>query len=41
LGHLAGFPVDGNGDGRHGTNVAVQGRKGKRPPGLLSLDPPC
>jgi len=29
LGHLAGFPVHGNGDGRHGLNVAGQGRKGK------------
>ena len=41
LGHLAGFPVDGNGDGRHALNVAGRGRKGKRRPGLPGLDPPC
>ena len=41
LGHVAGFPIYGNGDGRHDPNVAGQGQKGKRPPGLPGLDPPC
>jgi hypothetical protein len=38
---LAGFPVHGNGDARHGPNVAGQGRKGKRQARLPGLDPPC
>ena len=40
LGHLAGFSIHGNGDGGHGTNVAGQGRKGKRQTRLAPFGPP-